>query len=115
MSRILQKVIRKARRLVRNKLMAFRSPLKVGVIGFGAIAPAHVFAYEECGLAKVVGVADPNPRALATALDQWPSLRAYRDYRQMLAELKPDIVSVCTWPQLHAAVVAAAVTHGVKG
>jgi dTDP-4-amino-4,6-dideoxygalactose transaminase/predicted dehydrogenase len=33
----------------------------------------------------------------------------------MLRDVRPDVVSVCTWPQTHAAIVAAAAAEGVKG
>ena len=38
----------------------------------------------------------------------------YADYRALLAEETPDIVSVCTWPPLHAGLTIAAAEAGVK-
>jgi len=59
---------------------------------------------------------------LATARDaflerwtsQWPGLRMYRDYREMLAKERPDLVSVVTPDHLHAAPVLAAIEFGAK-
>jgi predicted dehydrogenase len=39
--------------------------------------------------------------------DGGPPAAVFSDYREMLAEVKPDIVSVCTWPHLHAPMVTA--------
>ena len=40
--------------------------------------------------------------------------RLYADYRKMLAEEELDIVSISTWPVLHAEMVIAAAESGVK-
>lgn len=115
MASLFRRGINKFGRIVRQKTTVFRSPLRAAVIGFGAIAPEHLHGYEASGIARVIGVSDLSPQALGMALDDWPSLRAYRDYKQMLAELRPDVVSVCTWPQTHAEIVAAVAAAGVKG
>ncbi|MEJ7639369.1 MAG: Gfo/Idh/MocA family oxidoreductase, partial [Singulisphaera sp.] len=91
-----------------------RSPLKVCVIGYGGIGPDHIDAYEQNG-AQVAAVSDVRPSALAAALDRGTSVRAYRDYRRMLAEIRPEIVSVCTWAQSHTEFVVGAARAGVKG
>ena len=115
MPSLFQRGVRKLRRIVRRKLAALRSPADVAVIGFGAIAPDHVDAYEASGIARVVAVCDVRPAALAGALWRRPYLRAFRDYRAMIREVRPDVVSICTWPQTHAEIVAAAAAEGVKG
>jgi dTDP-4-amino-4,6-dideoxygalactose transaminase/predicted dehydrogenase len=115
MASLLERGVRKLRRIALRKTASFRSPVDVAVIGFGGIAPDHVESYEETGIARVVAVSDLLPSNLARALDRWPSLRAYRAYRQLLEEVRPDVVSVCTWPQSHVEVVEAAVAAGVKG
>jgi dTDP-4-amino-4,6-dideoxygalactose transaminase/predicted dehydrogenase len=70
-----------------------------------------VSAYQRAG-AQVVAVSDVRVSALKDALDRWPGVRAYRDYGRMLDEEQPDLVSVCTWPETHAAVVTRA-AHGI--
>jgi perosamine synthetase len=99
---------RAARRVV-------RSPLKAVVVGCGAIAPTHVSAYHASGLARVVAVSDLRVPPLAGALDRWRGIKAYRDYRQMLANIHPDLVSVCIWPDDHAEAVIAAADAGARG
>jgi dTDP-4-amino-4,6-dideoxygalactose transaminase/predicted dehydrogenase len=89
--------------------------LRAAVIGYGSIAPDHAYGYETTGRALLVAVSDIAPKAIADALDQRGYLRAYRDYRQMLEEVRPDVVSICTWPQHHVEAVEAAAAAGVKG
>jgi len=109
------RALKKLRKIVRRKTVAFRSPLKAAIIGFGQIAPMHGQGYEESGLATLAAVNDVSPLALGQAMDGWPSVRAYKDLDSMLHEVRPDIVSVCTWPQNHAASVARLAAAGVKG
>src|SRR4051794_14969253 len=115
MPSLIERGVRKLKRIAVRQSAAFRSPSKVAVIGFGGIAPDHLEAYEGTGIARVVAVCDILPQNLARAFDRCPSLRTYRDYRQMLEEVRPDIVSICTWPQSHAEIVEAAVKAGVRG
>ncbi len=94
---------------------AVRPPLRAVVIGCGAIAPTHVNGYHDSGLARVVAVSDVRVLPLADALDRWPGIKAYRSYRQMLADVRPDLVSVCIWPDDHAEAVVAAAEAGARG
>jgi dTDP-4-amino-4,6-dideoxygalactose transaminase/predicted dehydrogenase len=66
-------------------------------------------------LAQVAAASDLLAPNLARALDRCPQARAYLDFRRMLDEIRPDVVSICTWPQAHLEAVAAAVAAGVKG
>jgi predicted dehydrogenase len=52
-----------------------------------------------------------NARSLA---DRYSVPRTYSDYRALLAEQRPEVVSICTWPHLHREMVEAAVAAGVK-
>lgn len=46
---------------------------------------------------------------------RWPGLATYADYREMLAQERPDVVLVATPDHLHTAPVLAAIDAGVKG
>ncbi|MGO9115865.1 MAG: DegT/DnrJ/EryC1/StrS family aminotransferase [Thermoguttaceae bacterium] len=115
MASILSRGIRKIQRIVSRRLKPSRGALKAAVIGCGKISADHIGGYEGTTDALTVAVSDISAAALASTLDQWTFLRAFRDYPQMLREAKPDVVSVCTWPQLHAEIVCAAARAGVKG
>lgn len=115
MASLIQRGLGKLRREWARRSAPLRSPLRVGIIGYGGIAPDHLDAYENSGLARVVAVSDLLPFNLARALDRCPGARAYVDFRRMLDEARPDVVSICTWPQAHAEAVEAAVGAGVRG
>jgi predicted dehydrogenase len=42
-----------------------------------------------------------------------PDARIFADYQEMLREVQPDIVSICTWPHLHAEMVVACAEAGI--
>jgi UDP-N-acetylglucosamine 3-dehydrogenase len=87
---------------------------EAGATGFG-MAHAHVRGYLATGCCDLVAVADV---VLANAVDfagrYAGEARAYADYDEMLGEERPDIVSICTWPNLHAPMVLDAVGAGAR-
>src|SRR6476469_6296854 len=82
---------------------------RAAILGCGGRGRAHAAGYAAAPEAEIVGCADPvveNARALAKA---HPGAQVYADYRELLAEQHPDVVSICTWPHLHREMVEAAV------
>lgn len=89
------------------------SKLKAAIIGCGrphrqsgatgsGMSHAHAKAYNALPNAELVAVAD-IVRANAEAFQSEHNVpRIYEDYNQMLENEQPDIVSICTWPHLHA-------------
>jgi predicted dehydrogenase len=90
-------------------------PYRVAVIGCGGIARAHANAYTNLPQCMLVAAADISRDALADFGRQYGVEHLYTSYEEMLTAERPDIVSVCTWPPLHAAPVIAAARAGVKG
>ena len=93
---------------------AGRPRTEEGATGFG-MAHAHAHGYVETGVCELVAVADisrENADAFAARYGGTP--RIYEDYGEMLGEERPDIVSICTWPKLHAAMVLDAVGAGAR-
>ena len=89
---------------------------KVGIIGCGGRGSSHARGYAASKDVKVVACADPkreNAEKLAEGLEI-PKSGIYSDYKKMLAEVKPDIVSVCTWIGLHTEMIVDAAESGVK-
>lgn len=85
-----------------------------GSTGFG-MSHAHVHGYQETGVCELVAVADiVRENAEAFAARYGGSARTYTDYNRMLSEEKPDIVSICTWPHLHAQMVLDSVAAGAR-
>ena len=85
--------------------------LRIGLIGCGGIAAAHLEAYQQCENAEVVAVADIRPEA-AQSLAAAAGAASYADYGQMLAAEKLDGVSILTPPGPHRAIAEAALAAG---
>ncbi len=82
--------------------------------GFG-MAHSHWKNFSKSGRMGLVAIADIDDDAATDFLKRWESpAKHYRDYHEMLAQEKPDIVSVTTWPHLHAEMTIAAFEAGVK-
>ena len=115
MSSIFVRGLCKIGRIFKRRIKLAYSPLKVAIVGCGGIASTHIVRFESLFAARVDAGSDLSAAMLAEKLDEWPFLRAYRNYRQMLEEVQPDIVSVCTWPQSHSEIVCAAAPRGREG
>ncbi len=86
--------------------------LRVAVIGLGRIAStiddeiekydgthlpySHIACYRAVPEVEIVGMADTWEEQRESARQRWGFDALYADYRQMLEETRPDIVSVCT-------------------
>ena len=79
---------------------------------------SHASAYAATPNVEVVAGCDIAAEARAAFAARWegtwPGLRLDDDYRRMLAEVRPDILSVVTPDHLHAEVVIAAAEAGVR-
>jgi predicted dehydrogenase len=85
-----------------------------GSTGFG-MAHAHAKGYNESGR-EIVALCDLVPERAEefNRENADGKARVFSDYPQMLAEVKPDIVSVCTWPALHTPMVLACAEANVR-
>ncbi len=93
--------------------------IQVGIIGCGrpgrGQARSHAAGYKAAG-AQIVAlsdIAEENARAFQGEHGDGNEA-IYTDYHEMLAQEKLDIVSICTWPHLHAPMVIAAAGAGVR-
>lgn len=84
-----------------------------GASGFG-MAHAHARGYASSPDATIVAVSDINLDNAHAFQEEYDVAQVYADYTEMLAREHLDIVSVCTWPHLHAPMVIAAAEAGVK-
>lgn len=85
---------------------------RIGLIGLGGVASAHLAAYRALDTVEIVSVCDiAQPLAEATA--QEFGARAYTDYRRLLADGGVDLVLVLTPASAHRAIVAAVAEAGV--
>lgn len=87
--------------------------LRVAVIGAGGIGGAHLNAYSAVAdLCEIVGVADINLIAAQERTAQFGGA-AFADYTDLLAQVQPDAISICTPPNLHLPIAQAAAARGI--
>ena len=94
-------------------------PLTVGVIGHtgqGNYGHGEDTVWLKIPQTKIVAVADADPKGLADAAKRLGGVKAYADYKVMLASAKPDIAAICPRHiHEHRDMVVAAIEAGVKG
>jgi len=127
-----QKKIRytkKDERLIINKLknqsLELQFKQRAAIIGCGNIASnfdndprrsfiaSHAGAYQTHHQVKLIAAADINARKLNKFGKRWDVTRLYSDYKKMLAQERPDIVSICTTPDAHYSIVDEAIQKKV--
>ena len=81
--------------------MPTSKPLKVGIIGVGAIADNHFQGYQSIS-AEIIGISDINEETLKTRKTQWNAEHIYTDYKELLANPNIEAVSICTPNAYHA-------------
>jgi UDP-N-acetylglucosamine 3-dehydrogenase len=84
-----------------------------GATGFG-MSHRHVEAYQSTGDTELIALSDIVEENAKAFQERHGGERIYTDYQEMLAKEQLDIVSVCTWPHLHAPMVIACAEAGVK-
>lgn len=102
--------------------------LRVGFIGTGRkkdrpdltgffMAYQHAAGYlalpDACELVACADIVRDNAAAFA-AFAGIAESGIYTDYRAMLREARPDVVSICTWPHLHAPMVLDCARAGLR-
>ncbi|MCK4374438.1 MAG: Gfo/Idh/MocA family oxidoreductase [Candidatus Brocadiae bacterium] len=88
-----------------------RADWRIGLIGFGGIANAHVPAYTSAGW-QIVAVADPDPAARERARAMTDAEHICEDYLEVIGDDRVEVVSLLTHPTLREPVVAAAAQAG---
>ncbi|MGO1316065.1 MAG: Gfo/Idh/MocA family protein [Cellulomonadaceae bacterium] len=88
------------------------SPRRVAVIGCGDVSSVHFDALRSTDGVELVAVCDTDDRTLATAAARH-GVPGFADHRDLLREVRPDAVHVCTPHDQHLAPAAAALAAGV--
>jgi len=89
-----------------------RKPLRVGVIGVGAMGRNHARVYSQLPDVKLVGIADVD-ESLAVSIAQNYGCKAHADYKQLLND-NLDSVSVAVPTTLHKRVALDAIRKGIN-
>jgi UDP-N-acetylglucosamine 3-dehydrogenase len=98
---------------------------RVGLIGTGVrtgkdgkrrfgMNAQHASGYKQLENCRMVACADIKEENAATFAGEFGIPNTYTDYRKMLQKERLDIVSIATWPHLHAEMTIACAQAGVK-
>jgi len=85
---------------------------RIGIVGAGMIAQAHMRNFADDPRTELAWVADTNPDTLRRAAAEFRIPRATADYREMLADASLDAVAICTPPLTHVPMAVAALRAG---
>jgi UDP-N-acetylglucosamine 3-dehydrogenase len=88
--------------------------LKAAVIAAGSQGRVHAAGYRADPRTTLVAVADVSREAAEALSADLDIPQVFTDYEELLSVAKPDILSICTPPASHLAIVRAAVAAGVR-
>lgn len=83
--------------------------MRTAVIGLGVIGRVHLQVLAEMEQ-EVVAVCDVDESKFA----EYPNVAVFVDYKQMIEQIRPDVVHICTPHYLHAEMVVYALEKGVN-
>jgi len=86
--------------------------MKAAVIGVGAMGGHHARVYNELEGVELIAVADPDAKKAETVGRRF-KVRTYADYREMLDQERPDLVSAAVPTRLHHSVAMEAIRRGI--
>lgn len=86
-----------------------------GKAGCHSIGYAHAEAMRRSGgRVKLAAASTRTPANVATFSAEYPEVKIYADWREMLAKENPELVSVCAFPDAREEMVMAALESGAK-
>lgn len=83
--------------------------------GAHSIAYAHGWAIRRVSGLELTAAASRRQESLDAFAAEFPEAKGYLDYRKMLEQERPELVSVCAFPPDREEMVLAAIAHGAKG
>ena len=86
--------------------------IKVLVVGLGNMGLSHARAYQSIKGFEIVGLCTRGIETRADIRKEFRGVRLFSDYAEALSTLKPDAVSINTWPDTHAAYAKLALKAG---
>ena len=89
--------------------------LKYACIGAGAISgKKHLPGYQKVPGVALTAICDINTAAAERMAARYAIPAVYQDYHRMLADVRPEVVSVCTTNDLHAQMTVACLEAGAN-
>lgn len=87
-------------------------PLKLGLVGAGAIAQSYTKALEDSESARLVGIADTRAEAAAAAAETM-NCESYTSHEDLVDKAACEAVIVCTPPSTHPAIAGYFIDRGI--
>ena len=88
------------------------SPVRFGLIGFGAWGTCHAEAIAKTQGAQLVAIAEPTEPSQAAARQAYPDAEVVGDYRQLVGRGDLDIVDIVVPSHVHHEIASAALSAG---
>jgi predicted dehydrogenase len=86
--------------------------LRVLVVGVGNMGASHARAYDEIDGFELAGLCARHIAKRTDLPERWSNVPRFADYGAALEALRPDVVSINTWPDTHADFAVAAFKAG---
>lgn len=86
--------------------------IRVLVVGLGNMGLSHARAYKAIDGFEIAGLCSRNIAEREELATEFPGVPQFNDYARAIAALKPDAVSINTWPDTHAAYARMALEAG---
>ena len=87
-------------------------PLRLLLAGCGNMGASHARAYHQLPDFQIVGLVSRGAESGERLSQQLGGYPTFGDFHQALAETQPDVVSINTYPETHAAYATAALEAG---
>ena len=87
-------------------------PLRVLVAGCGNMGASHARAYHRMPEFQVIGLVSRGETSRGALSQELGGLPTFADYHEALADTRPDVVSVNTYPETHGPFARAAIEAG---
>jgi predicted dehydrogenase len=76
--------------------------IRVLVVGMGNMGTSHARAYQSIADFEIAGLCSRNIESRADIASEFPGIPLFSDFAEALKNVKPDAVSINTWPDTHA-------------
>ncbi|MFC1584820.1 Gfo/Idh/MocA family oxidoreductase [Fibrobacterota bacterium] len=86
--------------------------IKIMVAGCGNMGKSHASSYHRMDEFELLAFVSKDDGSRERLPDELKGYKHYDEFHAALAELKPDAVSICTWPDTHAEYAVAALKAG---
>lgn len=90
-------------------------PLRIAIVGAGKMGRHHARAIARLGAsAKLTAIVDPSVAARESLCALYPQAQPFKSLQALMAapNARPDVIHVCTAPETHEALAAAAIEAG---